>query len=80
MKLFFTVHPKVKLFITQGGLQSTEEAITGGVPLVGIPMFADQWYNVEKYVRHGIGVQLDMATLTEDDFKNAIEKVINDKR
>lgn len=76
----FTAHPNVKLFITQAGLQSTDEAITAGVPLVGIPMLADQWYNAQKYTRHGIGVQLDMALLTEDDFRNAIEKVINDKR
>ncbi|XP_047022219.1 UDP-glycosyltransferase UGT5-like [Helicoverpa zea] len=71
-------HPKVKLFITQGGLQSTDEAITAGVPLIGMPMIADQWYNVERYVAHKIGVRLDMETLTEENFKNAINKTIGD--
>ncbi|CAH0713974.1 unnamed protein product, partial [Brenthis ino] len=73
-------HPKVKLFITQAGLQSTDEAISAGVPLVAVPMLGDQWYNAEKYVRHGIGTKLDIKHLTEDEFRSAIETVINDKR
>ncbi|KAI8423594.1 hypothetical protein MSG28_012672, partial [Choristoneura fumiferana] len=72
-------HPKIKLFITQGGLQSTDEALTAGVPLIGIPMLGDQWFNVEKYVHHKIGLQLEMGTLEVESFKNAIETVIGDK-
>ncbi|XP_045762876.1 UDP-glycosyltransferase UGT5-like [Maniola jurtina] len=71
-------HPNVKLFITQGGLQSTDEAIDAGVPLIGIPMFADQWYNTEKYPYFKIGIKLVMLTLTEEIFKEAIETVITD--
>ncbi|CAH0715014.1 unnamed protein product, partial [Brenthis ino] len=56
-------HPNIKLFITQAGLQSTDEAITAGVPLVAIPMLGDQWYNAEKYVKYGIGIKLDIETL-----------------
>ncbi|XP_045454958.1 UDP-glucosyltransferase 2-like [Melitaea cinxia] len=72
-------HPKMKLFVTQAGLQSTDEAITAGVPLVAIPMLADQWYNAQKYVKHGIGMKLDIDFLTEDKLKHAIETVISDE-
>ncbi|KAL0860416.1 hypothetical protein ABMA27_009810 [Loxostege sticticalis] len=72
-------HPKLKLFITQGGLQSTDEAITAGVPLIGIPMLGDQWYNVEQYVYHKIGLQVDMETLTEEKLSNAIDTIINNE-
>ncbi|KAL0810824.1 hypothetical protein ABMA28_010135 [Loxostege sticticalis] len=72
-------HPNVKLFITQGGLQSTDEAITAGVPLIGMPMLGDQWFNVEQYTFHKIGLRLDMETLTEERFKNAVEEVIKDE-
>ncbi|XP_063618858.1 UDP-glucosyltransferase 2-like isoform X1 [Cydia splendana] len=72
-------HPKIKLFITQGGLQSTDETIIAGVPVVGIPMFGDQWYNVEKYVHHKIGKQINLANLDEETLKSAIKTVIEDK-
>ncbi|KPJ19199.1 Ecdysteroid UDP-glucosyltransferase [Papilio machaon] len=73
-------HPNIKLFITQGGLQSTDEAITAGVPLVGIPMLGDQWYNVEKYVYHKIGVRLDFEELTEEKLKKALLDVAGNER
>ncbi|KAI5633106.1 UDP-glucoronosyl and UDP-glucosyl transferase domain-containing protein [Phthorimaea operculella] len=72
-------HPKVKLFITQGGLQATNEAISAGVPLIGIPMFGDQWFNVEKYVKHNIGLRVDVDSITEESFENAISTVLNNK-
>ncbi|XP_045506850.1 UDP-glucosyltransferase 2-like [Colias croceus] len=72
-------HPKVKLFITQGGIQSADETINAAVPVIGIPMFADQWYNVEKYVKHGVGLQIDLPELTESTFESAVRRVIEDK-
>jgi glucuronosyltransferase len=35
-------HPKIKLFITQGGHQSMEEAIHCKVPVLVIPFLGDQ--------------------------------------
>ncbi|CAG4992088.1 unnamed protein product [Colias eurytheme] len=72
-------HPKVKLFITQGGIQSADETIDAAVPVIGIPMFGDQWYNVEKYVKHGVGLQIDLSDLTETTFETAVRRVIEDK-
>ena len=75
-EFYFSGHPKIKLFIFQGGLQSTDEAISAGVPLIGIPMLGDQWFNVERIVQHNIGLGLDMETMTEEDLTGAIDKVI----
>ncbi|XP_052751040.1 UDP-glucosyltransferase 2-like [Galleria mellonella] len=71
-------HPNVLLFITQGGLQSTDEAISAGVPLIGIPVLGDQWYNVEQYERLKIGLGLQMEELSEEKIKNTIDTVMND--
>lgn len=43
-------------------------------------MLGDQWFNVEKYVHHGLGIRLDLDTLTEDNLLNAIKDVIEDER
>ncbi|XP_068623989.1 UDP-glucosyltransferase 2-like [Battus philenor] len=72
-------HPKIKLFITQGGLQSTDEAITAGVPVIGIPMLGDQWYNVANYERLKIGIGLEMYKLNAEQLLSAIKTVIEDK-
>ncbi|XP_011558870.3 UDP-glucosyltransferase 2 [Plutella xylostella] len=72
-------HPNIKAFVTQGGLQSTDEAIDAGVPLVGLPALADQWYNVERYVKHGIGKQLDLVTMRAEDLVAAVMDVVEDE-
>lgn len=64
----------------QGGLQSTDEAIDATVPLVGIPMMGDQFYNVQKYVELGIGVKVDAVTLTKETLLNGINTVLNNDR
>ncbi|XP_028168266.1 UDP-glucuronosyltransferase 2B2-like [Ostrinia furnacalis] len=71
-------HPNIKAFVTQCGLQSTDEAIDAAVPLVGIPMMAEQAYNAKKYKDFGIGVKLDPMTLTADDFVNGVNTVVED--
>ncbi|OWR46327.1 UDP-glycosyltransferase UGT33J1 [Danaus plexippus plexippus] len=73
------MHPNIKLFVTQCGLQSTEEAINALVPLIGIPVLGDQFYNAEKYVYHGIGIKLDLDYLSEEVFSGALETILNSK-
>ncbi|XP_063834283.1 UDP-glucosyltransferase 2-like [Ostrinia nubilalis] len=71
-------HPKIKLFVTQCGLQSTDEAITAGVPLLGMPVFGDQEFNAEQYLHYGIGVRVDLETVTEDKLNEGINKILKD--
>ncbi|PNJ12635.1 UGT2B7 isoform 5, partial [Pongo abelii] len=39
-------HPKTRAFITHGGANGIYEAIYHGIPMVGIPLFADQPDNI----------------------------------
>lgn len=68
---------KTRLFITHAGSSSMREAIYHGVPVVAIPLFADQFNNAAKLViRAGMGVYLDFKTLTDITLKNAIDEVL----
>ncbi|CAH0549869.1 unnamed protein product [Brassicogethes aeneus] len=70
-------HPKIKGFITQGGIQSMEEAVTNGVPLVVFPFFGDQAYNARRMVHMGIGLKLDYKSFTKEDFTDAVNEMVN---
>ena len=80
MLLFYLAHPNVRLFITHGGLLSTQEAIHRGVPLVGIPIFADQHYNLARIVSAGIGIKLDYENITTESVTWALNEVLNNQR
>ncbi|KAK4872737.1 hypothetical protein RN001_014766 [Aquatica leii] len=73
-------HPKIKLFITQGGLQSMDEAIYDHIPMIGIPFMGDQKFNVNKMVNKGFGLSLDYKTLSKEKFKTTIFEVINNPK
>jgi glucuronosyltransferase len=73
-------HPNVKLFITHGGLLGTTEAIFNGVPMVGIPVYADQKMNMARANSVGIANVLSWQELTEETLFSAINETINDPR
>ncbi|KAJ8959687.1 hypothetical protein NQ318_021878 [Aromia moschata] len=71
-------HPNIKLFVTQGGLQSMEEGIYSEVPFVVIPFFGDQEQNANLMRSKGIARIVNRKPFIETgDLKNAILEVIN---
>lgn len=73
-------HPNIKLFITQSGLQSTEEAIFNQVPLLAMPFIADQHFNSKRIVELGIGLKLDFGTLEKNKFKGAVLEIVKNPK
>ncbi|CAG2057458.1 unnamed protein product [Timema podura] len=71
-------HPKVKVFITHGGLMGTMEAAYFGVPMVAIPLFGDQKMNVKTFVDKGIAVKLDYNEISKEAVLGALRMVLED--
>ncbi|XP_013139436.1 PREDICTED: 2-hydroxyacylsphingosine 1-beta-galactosyltransferase-like [Papilio polytes] len=71
-------HPNCVLFITQGGILSLTEAIYYSVPIIGIPIFADQFTNIERAVKEGYGKQVDMSSeMTVKSIKVTIDEMLH---
>ncbi|XP_045644982.1 UDP-glucuronosyltransferase 2A3-like isoform X1 [Ursus americanus] len=71
-------HPKTKAFITHGGTNGIYEAIYHGVPMVGVPMFADQPDNIAHMKAKGAAVEVNINTMTSEDLLTALRTVINE--
>lgn len=75
-----SAHPNCKLFVTHGGLLSTTETLHYGVPIIGIPLFADQFINVMRAVRKGYGLQVELGYDTPAKLKVAIEEILGNPK
>ncbi|KAF6202599.1 hypothetical protein GE061_002997 [Apolygus lucorum] len=73
-------HNKTKLFITHSGLGGMGEAITYGVPMIGIPVFGDQFRNTKFMSSVGFGIGIDVFNMTEASLSWAINEVLTNPR
>jgi len=55
---------------------SSVEAITRGVPVVGIPVFFDQRRNMARAVSAGYGILIDFKNITTESLTWAIQEAI----
>lgn len=77
---FVLGHPSVRLFFTHGGQLSIIEAIKFGMPVVGMPLYADQISNIKMAQEDGIGVYLDYDSLTYESVFKALQTVLSNSR
>lgn len=56
-------HPAVRVFFTHCGQSSANESIFAGVPMVGMPLFCDQYETADSIERHGLGLFFDKEVL-----------------
>lgn len=62
----FSAHKNVKGFISHGGINSLTESVYHGVPLIIIPIFADQFKNSKQAQKAGYGLILNFDNITEE--------------
>lgn len=75
-----TAHPNIKLFVYQGGIQSTEEAVYYAVPVLGIPIISEQESRIRRLVSLGAAMCIKLNKLTKERFDSAIRQIINNER
>ncbi|XP_070135033.1 UDP-glycosyltransferase UGT5-like [Drosophila bipectinata] len=73
-------HPNVKVFIAHGGNFGFQEAVHYGVPVLGMPVYADQYSNLNQGKRAEIALLMDYRKFTEAELRgNLLELLENPK-
>ncbi|KJH47050.1 UDP-glucoronosyl and UDP-glucosyl transferase, partial [Dictyocaulus viviparus] len=72
-------HPRLKLFIMHGGINGVMEAMLRAVPVIVIPIFADQFRNGRNVEKRGAGKVILKLDLTEITIRNTIRDVIENE-
>jgi UDP:flavonoid glycosyltransferase YjiC (YdhE family) len=73
------VLPAASAMVSQCGHGATMAALRDGVPLVCVPVFADQNDIAARVVHHGAGTRLTTMSSPEE-FRRAIEATVRDRR
>jgi len=70
-------HPNVKLFISHCGKGGITEAKYHGVPILAIPVFADQFSNADNIVNEGWATTLPLSDMNADTFSRVLDETLN---
>lgn len=73
-------HPKIRAFVTHGGLLSMYETVYHGVPVVSMPVFCDHDSNAAKAEVDGYAKKLELRDLTSEKLYKAIKEVIEEPK
>jgi UDP:flavonoid glycosyltransferase YjiC (YdhE family) len=66
--------------LAHGGLLGTIEAVHVGVPMIGIPMYGDQFTNMKMVEAAGMGITLLYPDITKDNILKALRTVLDNSR
>ena len=65
-------------FLTHGGFNSVKEALGAGVPMVVVPISADQPYSAERSAAIGVARTVGAGDRTPDAIRDAVRQVLAD--
>jgi hypothetical protein len=73
-------HKNTKLFITHGGNNGQLEGVVHGVPMLTLPIFGDQFYNAQRAFKRGLGIHLDLESVSVEDLRAGVNEVISNPK
>jgi MGT family glycosyltransferase len=72
-------HLAIRAFISHCGMNSINEGLYWGKPILGLPLFGDQHYNAARVVDLGAGLKLDKKHFDSDEVHRKITDIFSNK-
>ncbi|XP_053614115.1 UDP-glucosyltransferase 2-like [Plodia interpunctella] len=73
-------HPNVKLFISHGGLLGTQEAVACGVPMLTVPLYADQALNARAMSDRGVARTVTLSDTSTHSWAEALKVLLTNSK
>lgn len=70
---------QVDLVISHGGVSTGYEALRCGVPVIGVPSFSDQQWNLDRVVAAGAGLSLNPSLVTPASLLRAADRLRDER-
>lgn len=74
-----SVLERASVFVTHGGMNSVNESLYYGVPMVLFPVVQEQAINAERVAQLGAGIAMDRHTVTAEKLREAVVRVISER-
>jgi MGT family glycosyltransferase len=74
-----SILPQCDLLITHGGNNTTCEGFHFGLPMIGLPLFWDQYDNAQRLSETGFGARLPTYDWTEDELIATVNRLLGDE-
>jgi MGT family glycosyltransferase len=73
-----SILPHCDLLITHGGNNTVCEGFSFGLPMVGLPLFWDQYDNAQRLAETGFGARLPTYDWSEEELIGTVERLLAD--
>nr|QBK47179.1 UDP-glycosyltransferase UGT47A7 [Chilo suppressalis] len=73
-------HPNVKLFVSHGGLLGTQEAVACGVPMLTVPLYADQALNARSMSDRGVSRTVLLRNTSKLTWREALHDLLTNMK
>ena len=74
-----SILPQCDLLITHGGNNTTCEGFHFGLPMIGLPLFWDQYDNAQRLDETGFGVRLPTYDWEPAQLTGAVDRLLGDE-
>lgn len=70
-------HQQTRVFVAHGGTNGVQEAIYHGVPVLGIPLFFDQYDNLLRLQERGAGKIIKLNEINSQSFEQGLNELLH---